>query len=75
MAINMKILKVSKNVTKVSREKIKIAAKEKGGGRTIIYPTETSYTLGCDATNEKTIKAIWAHRKLLFQLFFYEFFY
>ena len=35
-------------------------AKELKKGKTIIYPTETCYGLGCDGTNQKAVDTIFS---------------
>ena len=36
-----------------------LAAKAIRAGKLVVYPTETSYALGCDATNPKAVEAIY----------------
>ena len=48
----MKLVKVE------NKDSLKIAMKTLKKGGTIIYPTETSYGLGCDGTNPKAVRKI-----------------
>ncbi|MFB6265935.1 MAG: L-threonylcarbamoyladenylate synthase [Candidatus Nanohaloarchaea archaeon] len=47
-------------VKQVSEESIQEAANTVRSGGTVIYPTETCYGIGCDATNEETVKKVYA---------------
>lgn len=51
-----KILIVSAN----RKDAVGIAAKKTMDGCSIAYPTETSYALGCDATNARAVRKIFA---------------
>jgi L-threonylcarbamoyladenylate synthase len=44
----------------ITRDQIDQAVEALKEGAVIIYPTETSYGLGCDATNEKAVERIFA---------------
>lgn len=48
---------------KANKEGIKEAVKILKSGGTVIYPTETSYGLGADATNKKAVKKVFAIKK------------
>ncbi|MEK7160601.1 MAG: L-threonylcarbamoyladenylate synthase [Patescibacteria group bacterium] len=54
----MKILKVNPENLRESEEAIIEAAKVMLGGGLVIFPTDTVYGLGCDATQESAIKKI-----------------
>jgi L-threonylcarbamoyladenylate synthase len=54
----MKILKVNPENLRDSEEAIIEAAKIMLSGGTVIFPTDTVYGLGCDATNESAIRKI-----------------
>ncbi|MDD2731214.1 MAG: L-threonylcarbamoyladenylate synthase [Candidatus Portnoybacteria bacterium] len=54
----MKILKVNPENLRESEEAIIEAAKTMLSGGTVVFPTDTVYGLGCDATNEEAIKKI-----------------
>lgn len=54
----MKILKVNPENLRESEEVIVEAAKVMLAGGTVIFPTDTVYGLGCDATSEQAIKKI-----------------
>ncbi len=54
----MKILKVNPENLRESEEAIVEAAKVMLGGGVVVFPTDTVYGLGCDATNEDVIKKI-----------------
>jgi len=54
----MKILKVNPENLRESEEAIIEAAKIMLAGGTIVFPTDTVYGLGCDATNEEAVKKI-----------------
>ncbi|TSC53304.1 MAG: tRNA threonylcarbamoyladenosine biosynthesis protein [Parcubacteria group bacterium LiPW_39] len=51
----MKILKVNPENLRDSEEAIVEAAKEMLAGGTVVFPTDTVYGLGCDATRETAI--------------------
>lgn len=51
----MKILKVNPENLRDSEDAIIEAAKVMLGGGTVVFPTDTVYGLGCDATNESAI--------------------
>lgn len=53
----MRILKLEKNNQK---ELLKEALLVLQKGGTVVYPTDTSYGLGCDASNPKAIKKVYA---------------
>jgi L-threonylcarbamoyladenylate synthase len=42
------------------KEVIDFVVRALGDGKVIVYPTETVYGLGCDATNKKAVKKIYA---------------
>lgn len=50
----MKIIKA----VKISPITLRSVARELGRGAVIVYPTDTAYALGCDATNAKAIENI-----------------
>jgi len=54
----MKILKVDPENLRESEEAIVEAAKVMLAGGTAVFPTDTVYGLGCDATNENAIRKI-----------------
>jgi len=54
----MKILKVNPENLRESEEAIIEAAKVMLSGGTVVFPTDTVYGLGCDATNEYAVKKI-----------------
>ena len=54
----MKILKVNPENLRESEEAIVEAAKVMLAGGTVVFPTDTVYGLGCDATNEYAVKRI-----------------
>ena len=54
----MKILKVNPENLRESEDAIIEAAKIMLAGGTVVFPTDTVYGLGCDATNEEAIKKI-----------------
>ncbi len=54
----MKILKVNPENLRDSEEAIIEAAKVMLGGGTVIFPTDTVYGLGCDATNETAVRRV-----------------
>ncbi len=54
----MKILKVNPENLRESEEAIIEAAKTMLSGGTVVFPTDTVYGLGCDATDEAAIKKI-----------------
>ena len=54
----MKILKVNPENLRDSEKAIVEAAKIMLAGGTVIFPTDTVYGLGCDATNEQAVKKI-----------------
>ncbi|MFA5062316.1 MAG: L-threonylcarbamoyladenylate synthase [Patescibacteria group bacterium] len=47
----------------LSKENLAEVAAELTNGQTIVFPTETSYGLGCDATNQKAVDKIFAIKK------------
>lgn len=55
--MNAKIVKVEARIDKMGKA-IDIAVKAIHNKGVIIFPTETAYGLGCDATNEEAIKKI-----------------
>lgn len=55
----MKILKVNPENLRESEEAIVEAAKIMLAGGVVIFPTDTVYGLGCDATNESAIRRIY----------------
>jgi L-threonylcarbamoyladenylate synthase len=55
----MKIIKVNNNINQVLKEAVLLLKK----GGVIVYPTETSYGLGCDATNRRAVKKIFKIKK------------
>lgn len=57
-ANEMRILKVNPENLRDSEEAIVEAAKVMLAGGTVIFPTDTVYGLGCDATSEDAIKKI-----------------
>lgn len=54
----MKILKVNPENLRDSEEAIVEAAKIMLSGGTVVFPTDTVYGLGCDATNEYAVKKV-----------------
>ncbi len=54
----MKILKVNPENLRESEEAIVEAAKTMLSGGTVVFPTDTVYGLGCDATNETAVRRI-----------------
>ena len=53
---------------KVMKKDIKLAKKTLEDGNLVIFPTETVYGLGCNATNTEAIKKIYKlKRVILFQ--------
>ena len=54
----MRVLKVNPENLRESEEAIIEAAKIVLAGGTVVFPTDTVYGLGCDATNENAIKKI-----------------
>lgn len=54
----MRILNVNPENLRDSEEAIIEAAKVMLGGGTVVFPTDTVYGLGCDATNDYAIKKI-----------------
>lgn len=46
------------NIEKINKKSIEVAIKILRAGGTIVYPTETAYALGCDATNKKAMAKI-----------------
>lgn len=54
----MKILKVNPENLRESEEAIIESAKVMLAGGTVVFPTDTVYGLGCDATNEQAVKKI-----------------
>lgn len=54
----MKILKVNPENLRESEEAIIEAAKVMLSGGTVVFPTDTVYGLGCDATNEAAINRV-----------------
>ncbi len=59
----MKILKINPENLRDSEEAIIEAAKMMLRGGTVVFPTDTVYGLGCDATNEAAIKKIYKIKK------------
>ena len=51
------------SILKVSDKSIEKAIEYLKKGRVIVYPTETSYALGCDATNDDACKRIFEIKK------------
>jgi len=54
----MKVVKVNPENLRESEEAIIEAAKIMLAGGTVVFPTDTVYGLGCDATNEQAVKKI-----------------
>jgi len=54
----MRILKVNPENLRESEEAIIEAAKTMLSGGTVVFPTDTVYGLGCDATNENAIRKV-----------------
>jgi L-threonylcarbamoyladenylate synthase len=50
-------------ILKPNKQSIKKAVEFLKEGKVIVYPTETSYALGCDATNDKACKRIFRIKK------------
>jgi len=50
-------------ILKPNKQSIKKAVEFLKEGKVIVYPTETCYALGCDATNEKACKRIFEIKK------------
>jgi len=59
----MKILKVNPENLRESEEAIVEAAKIMLNGGTAVFPTDTVYGLGCDATNEQAVRKIFKIKK------------
>ncbi len=59
----MKILKVNPEGLRESEEAVVEAAKTMLKGGTVVFPTDTVYGLGCDATDEAAIKKIFKIKK------------
>ena len=59
----MRILKVNPENLRESEEAIVEAAKTMLAGGTIVFPTDTVYGLGCDATNESAVRRIFRIKK------------
>jgi L-threonylcarbamoyladenylate synthase len=59
----MRILKVNPENLRESEEAIVEAAKTMLAGGIIVFPTDTVYGLGCDATNENAIRKIFRMKK------------
>jgi L-threonylcarbamoyladenylate synthase len=59
----MKILKINPENLRESREAIEEAVGVIKRGGTIIYPTDTVYGLGCDATNGEAVKKVFKIKK------------
>ena len=55
----MVLIVIKTKILKVSRKSIKEAAEAIKNGRLVIYPTETSYGIGCDATNPTAVKKLY----------------
>jgi len=54
----MKIFKVNPENLRESEDAIIEAAKVMLAGGTVVFPTDTVYGSGCDATNEQAVKKI-----------------
>ncbi|MDP6583577.1 MAG: Sua5/YciO/YrdC/YwlC family protein, partial [Anaerolineales bacterium] len=48
---------------KISKKSIQESASVLSKGRLVIYPTESAYALGCDATNASAAKKIYSLKK------------
>lgn len=59
----MKILKINPENLRESKQAIEEAIDVIKKGGTIIFPTDTVYGLGCDATNEKAVERIFRIKK------------
>jgi len=59
----MKILKVNPENLRESEEAIVEAAKTMLAGGTVVFPTDTVYGLGCDATQESAVQKIFKIKK------------
>src|SRR3989344_4963260 len=59
----MKIIKVNPENLRESEEAIVEAAKVMFSGGTVVFPTDTVYGLGCDATNEQAVRKIFKIKK------------
>jgi L-threonylcarbamoyladenylate synthase len=59
----MRILKVNPENLRESKEAIEEAVRVVSKGGVIIYPTDTVYGIGCDATNEDAIKRVFRIKK------------
>lgn len=59
----MKILKVNPENLRESREAVEEAVGIIRHGGTVIFPTDTVYGLGCDATNEEAVKRVFKIKK------------
>ena len=53
-----KIIRVSLREREKAAKAVELAAKAIGEGHIIAYPTETTYGLGADATNEAAVKKV-----------------
>jgi len=59
----MKIVKVNPENLRESREAVEEAVSVIRHGGTIIFPTDTVYGLGCDATNEEAVRRVFKIKK------------
>jgi L-threonylcarbamoyladenylate synthase len=59
----MEILKINPENLRESREAIEKAVNVISGGGTIIYPTDTVYGIGADATNETAVRRVFKIKK------------
>ena len=57
----MKIIKV--DFKKPDKKNIELIAHYFKSGKIVVYPTDTIYGIGCDATNKKSIQKIWKIKK------------
>jgi len=53
------LIVIKTKILKVSRKSIKEAVESIKNGGLVVYPTETSYGIGCDATNPTAVKKLY----------------
>jgi L-threonylcarbamoyladenylate synthase len=59
----MRIFKVNPENLRESKEAVEEAVRVVSKGGVIIYPTDTVYGIGCDATNEEAVKRVFRIKK------------